>query len=108
MEASCLKTAGIEMPVLNFTGPRKGATPFDRQEMADWLREVADSVEKGEVIGFFYAALHAEPGNVAWDWFTLPPANRYEAIGAIQSLLTEYTAHTMDKSLTESGEPPGA
>ena len=92
--------------VINFTGRRKSATPLDRQEMADWLREVADAVENGEIIGFFYAALLATPGNVAWDWFSLPPANRYEAVGVLQMLMADYTAHTMEKSKTESEKPP--
>ena len=80
------------MTVVNFTGKHKTATPLDRKMVADWLRKLADEVEAGEVIGVAYAGLRAEPeGTIVWDWYTLPPSNRFTLIGAIHGLLADYS-----------------
>ena len=80
------------MTVVNFTGNHKTSTPLDRKTVADWLRKLADEVEAGEVIGVAYAGLRAEPeGTIVWDWYTLPPSNRFMLIGAIHGLLSDYS-----------------
>lgn len=94
------------MTVVNFTGNRKSSTPLDRKQMADWLRELAGEIESGEIIGLLYAALHVVPGQVDWDWYTLPPANVFVAIGALDCLRQEYTEHVRNSTVVKTEEDP--
>ncbi len=88
------------MTVVNFTGQRKTATPLDRKAVADWMREVADHIESGDIISVAYVALYAEAGMAKWDWYTLPPSDRFAVMGAIQALLANYTADTIENCPT--------